>query len=175
MVGILGAALLGFVLTPFLEYGWHAWIGHARRDLPSRKDHLEHHRTAYAVRDPYEEIASNAPGVLGIAVLVALAGWAVVGVAVGAAFSVALVAGYAFSTIYHAQMHIRGPRTRYEEWMWRFHFHHHFGNPRVNFGLTNPIFDFVFGTAVVPDEVRVPRKLKPAWLDADRPGFKLLD
>jgi sterol desaturase/sphingolipid hydroxylase (fatty acid hydroxylase superfamily) len=48
--------------------------------------------------------------------------------------------------------------------MWRFHWHHHAVDARVNFGLTNPLLDFVFGTAVVPNEVELHTKLVPAWL-----------
>jgi sterol desaturase/sphingolipid hydroxylase (fatty acid hydroxylase superfamily) len=90
-----------------------------------------------------------------------------------ASVSFGLVAGYVFSTWYHARMHIRGPRGRYEEWMWRFHWHHHATDARVNFGLTNPLFDFVFRTAVVPNEVVVPERLCPNWLHEDRPGFRI--
>ncbi len=46
----------------------------------------------------------------------------------------------------HARMHKRGPKNRAEEWMWRFHWHHHAADARVNFGLTNPLLDFVLGT-----------------------------
>ncbi len=61
-------------------------------------------------------------------------------------------------------MHRRAPKGRYEEWMWRFHWHHHATDARVNFGLTNPLLDFALGTAVVPKEVELHPNLAPAWL-----------
>lgn len=48
--------------------------------------------------------------------------------------------------------------------MWRFHWHHHAADARVNFGLTNPLLDFALGTAVIPTEVELHPKLMPAWL-----------
>ena len=80
------------------------------------------------------------------------------------AFSAGLTAGLVAVNYYHARMHRRAPRTRYEEWMWRFHWHHHAADARVNFGLTNPLLDFALGTAVVPDSVELHPKLVPQWL-----------
>src|SRR5690606_35087736 len=77
-----------------------------------------------------------------------------------------LAAGYVAVNLYHAEMHHRAPRGRYEEWMWRFHWHHHAADARVNFGLTNPLLDFALGTAVAPDAVELHAKLAPAWLRA---------
>jgi sterol desaturase/sphingolipid hydroxylase (fatty acid hydroxylase superfamily) len=79
-------------------------------------------------------------------------------------FTVGLTAGFVAVNYYHARMHRRAPRNRYERWMWRFHWHHHAADARVNFGLTNPLLDFVLGTAVIPDEVVLHPKLVPAWL-----------
>jgi|GEM_PF-2761762 len=60
-------------------------------------------------------------------------------------------------------MHTRAPRTPWQQWFWRFHFHHHYGNPRVNFGLTSPLFDHVFRTIEVPEQVDFPDYALPAW------------
>ena len=44
------------------------------------------------------------------------------------------------------------------------HFHHHFGHPMSNHGVTHPLFDIVFRTLERPDKVRVPRRLAMVWL-----------
>lgn len=173
MLGYTAGAL---AVTPLFEYGWHTLTAHGRRPDPTRTTHLEHHRTAYTVVNPWQEMRENAPAV-GRALLGVTAG---LGLLLGArramAAAAGLAAGYAFSTVYHAQMHERGPRTAYERWMWRFHWHHHAADARVNFGLTNPVFDFVFGTAVVPDVVEVPARLAPEWLRKEgAPGIRVLD
>jgi sterol desaturase/sphingolipid hydroxylase (fatty acid hydroxylase superfamily) len=163
----------GFTLAPLLEYGWHAWIAHGKRDDPTRREHLEHHRAAYTVRDPWEEIGANTPRIAALALGVNAVLASVLGLRRTAPLTLGLVAGYAFSTLYHAQMHERAPRSPYEEWMWRFHWYHHATNARTNFGLTNPVFDFVFGTAFVPTEVVVSERLRPAWLTHEHPGFRI--
>jgi sterol desaturase/sphingolipid hydroxylase (fatty acid hydroxylase superfamily) len=96
-------------------------------------------------------------------------------VGAGAALPLAagLVLGYVGVTLSHARFHQRAPQGRWEEWMWRFHFHHHYGDARTNFGLTSPIFDFAFGTAVVPDEVAIPEGSLPAWWSGAHRGFKV--
>jgi sterol desaturase/sphingolipid hydroxylase (fatty acid hydroxylase superfamily) len=169
----VGYIALGSITALFFEYAWHAWIGHGHRGLVSRDSHLEHHRTAYVRAEPVEEMRRNI-GLIGkalaavSAVLVLLLGpfWAIPS-------TLGIVAAYVFTTFYHAHMHQRAPRTRYERWMWRFHFHHHYANPRKNFGLTSPLFDMLFGTAEVPDEVVVPAKVAPVWLTGECPGFRV--
>jgi sterol desaturase/sphingolipid hydroxylase (fatty acid hydroxylase superfamily) len=161
-------------VSPFLEYAWHSRVAHGKRPHVTRDSHLEHHRTAYDVLDPWVEMRENAGRVARTLVVVNGVLAPIIGLASSLAVSAGLVGGYIGSTLYHAQMHRRAPRTRYEAWMWRFHWHHHVADVHVNFGLTNPVFDFVFGTAVVPEQVEVPEKLAPAWLrelPAPRGGF----
>lgn len=164
---------LGLSLTPFLEYAWHAWIAHGSRPDATRTQHLEHHRTAHTVRDPWEEMRDNAARIAITLVSTGAVLVPIVGRRRSLSLTLGLAAGYALTTLYHAKMHERPPQGRYEEWMWRFHWHHHAVDARVNFGLTNPLFDFVFGTAVVPDEVTIPDRLVPVWLTHDRPGFRI--
>jgi len=52
----------------------------------------------------------------------------------------------------------------YGRWARRHHFYHHFHDPKVNHGVTSPIWDIVFGTYHKPDVIRVPEKLKMVWL-----------
>jgi sterol desaturase/sphingolipid hydroxylase (fatty acid hydroxylase superfamily) len=166
---------VGLAVTPLLEYAWHAWIAHGKRPDPTREAHLEHHRTACMVQDPWEEMRENAPliGRTLLGVNLALAPF--LGLSRTLPLSAGLVAGYAFTTLYHAEMHLRGPRSAYERWMWRFHWHHHASDARDNFGLTNPVFDFVFRTATVPETVEVPSRLAPEWLRdvGEVPGLRI--
>src|SRR5688572_4403386 len=105
----LGAFTAGLAVTPLLEYFWHQRVGHGRVDHKSGDGHRDHHKTAYTVRDPWEEMRENASlvgGALG-AITAVLA--PVIGARRSLPFSAGLAAGYVFSTWYHARMHIRGP------------------------------------------------------------------
>ncbi|MBA2544523.1 MAG: sterol desaturase family protein, partial [Deltaproteobacteria bacterium] len=140
------------------------WIAHGKRPDPTRSGHLEHHRLASQPVDVPAEVREHAhrfaKTLVGINLLLA----PVLGLRRTIPFSIGLSAGLVAVSYYHARMHRRAPRGRYEEWMWRFHWHHHAADARVNFGLTNPLLDFALGTAVAPREVTIHPNLMPAWL-----------
>jgi hypothetical protein len=60
--------------------------------------------------------------------------------------------------------HLKAPRSRYQHLVRRHHFHHHFGSPMRNHGVTTLFWDRVFGTLERPEQVRVPRRLALPWL-----------
>lgn len=154
----------GFVAAHVLESAWHRWIAHGKGEDPTRTGHLEHHRIASEPVDVMSELRLNAGRAARTLAIANLALAPFLGLRRTLPLSAGLVAGFVAVNYYHARMHRRAPRGRYEEWMWRFHWHHHAADARVNFGLTNPLLDFVLGTAVVPDEVELHPKLVPAWL-----------
>lgn len=161
----------GLALTPALDYVWHRWIAHGRGADPSRAAHLEHHRTAHEEGGPWAEIAENAPRVLGTSAVVALGLAPVIGPVASIPLAAGLATGYVAITLSHARMHQRAPRTPGEERFWRFHFHHHYADAKVNYGLTSTIFDRLLGTAHLPDEVALPASALPAWWRGEHAGF----
>jgi hypothetical protein len=42
----------------------------------------------------------------------------------------------------------------------KYHFHHHFGDPKMNHGVTTRFGDRVFGTFETPDIVYVPENIR---------------
>ncbi|MDQ3336049.1 MAG: sterol desaturase family protein [Myxococcota bacterium] len=160
----IGWASAGFAAAHVLESAWHRWIAHGKRPDPTRTQHHEHHRKASEPVDVWSELRDNAGRfgmtLLGINVVLA----PLLGLRRTVPLSIGLTAGLVAVNYYHARMHRRAPRGRYEEWMWRFHWHHHAADARVNFGLTNPLLDFALGTVVAPAGVVLHPKLVPAWL-----------
>jgi sterol desaturase/sphingolipid hydroxylase (fatty acid hydroxylase superfamily) len=142
------------------RFGMHALKG---RGLPSR-EHLTHHSEADSV---LEKWWLSWAGVVGA------------GVALGAnvhwVFGAGWVVGYGFYDLQHYRAHRHAPRTRYQRWLRRHHFHHHFGHPLVNHGVTWSLWDRVFGTWRDPGTIQVPRRLAMVWLLDDdgavRPDF----
>lgn len=168
----LGWFAAGLACTPALDYLWHRYGGHDKQvGHESYESHQEHHRTAGQCADPWGEMAQNAPLLAKTVAEINLALAPVMGLRRSLPLSAGLLTGYAIITLYHAQMHLRAPRTPYEEWMWKFHLHHHFKSAKSNYGLTSPLFDFLLGTAHVPDEVAIPESMKPEWLEEGRPGY----
>lgn len=158
----------GLVVSPALEYAWHAWIAHGTGKDPTRAAHLEHHRTAHTEGDPWAEIRENAPRIVGTAGAIALVLTPLLGPSRALGLAAGLGAGYVAITLSHNRMHERGPRSPFEDALWRAHFHHHYVDPKVNFGLTSLFFDRVFGTAVDPEQVVIRAERAPSWWARDR-------
>lgn len=166
--------LTGIALTPLVEYLWHRFGGHQKTiGHESFDSHQEHHKTAHYPADPWGEMEMNVPLLAKTLAQISLGLTPVLGMNRSVSLSTGLLAGYVGTTLYHAEMHLREPKGSYEEWMWRFHFHHHYKSAKTNFGLTNPLFDFVFGTAEVPEEVLIPEVMTPVWLKNDVAGIKI--
>jgi sterol desaturase/sphingolipid hydroxylase (fatty acid hydroxylase superfamily) len=152
------------IVVPWFAAGWFLWtLGeyvlhrfgmHALkgRGLASR-EHLRHHASRDSV---LEKWALSWTGIL-------LVG-AVLAATVHPALAIGWVAGYGFYDLQHYRAHRRAPRTRYQRWLRRHHFHHHFGHPMANHGVTWPLWDHVFGTWEAPGRIRVPRRLAMVWL-----------
>jgi sterol desaturase/sphingolipid hydroxylase (fatty acid hydroxylase superfamily) len=154
----------GAALWTLGEYVLHRFAMHeaAGRGTLSR-EHLEHHVAAAWTFDPIILLAW-----LGV-VLVAVLGWGpfgwfLGGPIAGASIALGWTAAYGHYEYQHAMSHLRGPENRYQRTVRRHHFHHHFGHPMANHGVTTRFWDRVFGTLEHPDLVRVPRRLAPVWL-----------
>ena len=161
---LLLVALAGACTWTLGEYLLHRFAMHELhgRGILSR-EHLEHHVRASWTWDPIMWLAWTGVVLTGL-------GWAVVAglltgaPAVGAAFGGGWILGYFFYEYVHAQSHLRGPTGRYSAFVRRHHFHHHFGHPMANHGVTTGVWDRVFGTYERPERVRVPRRLAMEWL-----------
>ena len=168
LITIVLALAVGAALWTLAEYLLHRFAMHALngRGIMSR-EHLEHHvGSGWSFSNTH--LLSWAGVILvGIGVWAPI-GWLVAGVP-GLALGAGWCLGYAGYEHQHAMAHLRGPRGRYSTWLRRHHFHHHFGHPRANHGVTTSVWDRVFGTHERPDRVRVPRRLAQPWmLDGDR-------
>jgi sterol desaturase/sphingolipid hydroxylase (fatty acid hydroxylase superfamily) len=149
-VALWGAA--GVVYWTFCEYALHRWLYHwtprqasLRRVVESF--HVYHHR------NPDDRAVWNAGPALVVLLtaVLALPPLALLG-ATGSALPRAAwvmfgaVAAYALYEVVHyechARVHTRGP-MRYLQ---AFHLRHHQRNWRRNFGVTNPFWDWLFGT-----------------------------
>jgi sterol desaturase/sphingolipid hydroxylase (fatty acid hydroxylase superfamily) len=148
----LGAA--GWLAWTLGEYVMHRFAMHAMkgRGLASR-EHLTHHSDRDSILEKWP-----------IAWAGVLAAGYGLGSAVHPAFGVGWVVGYGFYDWQHYWAHKRAPRNRYERLVRRHHFHHHFGHPLANHGVTWPVWDKVFGTYEEVGVIRVPRRLAMVWL-----------
>jgi len=161
---IVAAFAIGTVLWTFAEYLLHRFAMHHLhgRGIMSR-EHLEHHvHSSWSFSVTH--LLSWAGMLLVGAVLWLPLGWWMGGPDAGISLGVGWAVGYFFYEYQHMAAHLRGPKGRYGTWLRRHHFHHHFGHPMANHGVTIPLWDHVFGTHERPGKVRVPRRMALPWL-----------
>lgn len=167
LAGALALFALGFPLWSLAEYLMHRFVMHEAkgRGLASR-EHLTHHAERDSILESWY-FAWTGVVVVGAAIgfgVAHLLGAGTAGWALGAGW----VAAYGVYDWIHWRAHRRPIANRYERFVRRHHFHHHFGHPMANHGVTTAVWDRAFGTLQEPEQVRVPRRLALPWLvDAD--------
>lgn len=161
---ILVALTAGAALWTLAEYVLHRFAMHQLhgRGIMSR-EHLEHHVHSSWSFSHTHLLSWAGMLLVGYGAWMPLVWWAV-GPAAGIAVATGWAAGYFFYEHQHAMAHLRAPARRYDRWLRRHHFHHHFGHPMSNHGVTTLVWDKVFGTFEEPEQVRVPRRLVLPWL-----------
>jgi sterol desaturase/sphingolipid hydroxylase (fatty acid hydroxylase superfamily) len=167
------ATLAGVSLWSIAEYLLHRFLGHDRRSMPNPfgDEHTRHHSEGDYFAPSWKKALVTLVAVPAIGALAAL----VVGAVLGLVFSLSFVAMYVTYEWLHRRMHTHRGIGAYGRFVRRHHFHHHFGDPRTNHGVTSPIWDLVFGTYASPGRIRVPAKLKMRWLVDDATGDVLSD
>ena len=162
------AFVAGALLWTLGEYLLHRFAMHHLhgKGIMSR-EHLEHH-----VRSTWTFSKIHLLSWAGMLLVGAIAWapllWWLAGPAAGIAVAAGWAVGYFFYEYQHAVAHLRPPAGSYTRWVRVHHFHHHFGHPMANHGVSVPWWDRVFGTYEHPDRVRVPRRLALPWLVDDR-------
>jgi sterol desaturase/sphingolipid hydroxylase (fatty acid hydroxylase superfamily) len=158
----------GALLWTLAEYLLHRFAMHhlGGKGIMSR-EHLEHHVHSSWYFSHTHLMSWAGMLTVGAVVWLPLA-WLAAGPVVGVAVAVGWAFGYFFYEFQHAMAHLRAPAGRYSRWVRRHHFHHHFGHPMANHGVTLAFWDHVFGTFEVPERVRVPRRLALPWMVDER-------
>ncbi|MCU1499924.1 MAG: Fatty acid hydroxylase-like protein [Acidimicrobiales bacterium] len=173
-ISVASGFVVGFFLWGFAEYVLHRFAMHELkgRGMMSR-EHLEHHVAAKWSFSSVHLLSWAGMLLVGILLWMPL-GWAAISSVFGVSVAVGWSAGYFTYEYNHAAAHLRGPSGRYTRWLRKHHFHHHFGHPMKNHGVSWPLWDIVFRTIERPVHVRVPRRLAPVWM-VDAEGDLLPD
>lgn len=157
----IATAVLGAFTWTLLEYAIHRGLGHGKRKKnPFAVEHIRHHIEGNYFAATWKKVV--------IASLVGLVACvpaiAVGGTMHGIAFVAGLIAFYGLYELCHRLEHTHAGWSPYGRWARKHHFRHHFVDARTNFGVTTPLWDLVFGTYRKAERIKVPRKLRPAWL-----------
>lgn len=135
---LIGAALAAWTL---IEYLLHRYVLHFG-GRPVR-EHGRHHA------EPRDPVYVAAPLYLSIPIFVLLLGGCALAfgsVAVGGMWGVGIVLGYLAYEEVHYRTHHRPATNRLERFLKRYHMIHHFQDTDHYFGVTSPLWDWVFRT-----------------------------
>lgn len=160
------ALVSGLMASTLAEYVHHRHAGHRVRGV-LRRLHLEHHHDPrQRGRTLLGKLLRRAPLLVAAGVPVGLAAVSLTGVVFGLTFTAGLLFGTLVSECLHHAIHRRAPRNRWEAWLWRHHYYHHYGDAAANFGFTTPLWDWLFGTLHPVREVFVPWSQLPPGSEA---------
>lgn len=155
------APLAGVMTWSIAEYLIHRFVGHdAKSQTAFAKEHRGHHADTRYFAPTIKKVEA-AVVVGGALTLIASA---VVGWSLGAAYAAGFVAFYAFYEVLHRRIHTHAPIGAYGRWARRHHLYHHYQSPRLNHGVTSPVWDWVFRTWARPEVVRIPASQSVVWL-----------
>ena len=140
---------IGLLLWSLIEYGLHRFVFHWTPEHPTLRGvmaefHLVHHARP---RDPTRILARPqttlplSATILGIIYAITASPVATVGVTVG------VWAGFLYYEWVHYRVHISSSVLGLDAHRRR-HFSHHFVDDTASFGVTSPLWDFVFWTYV---------------------------
>jgi dihydroceramide fatty acyl 2-hydroxylase len=141
----LAAGLLSWGL---FEYSIHRWVLHRvppreGAGLPGNRTHLAHHADPNALDRLNVQLSESLP----VCAVYFAAAWALTGDLRSAAFAYdGLMLGYFFYEYLDYQAHHGAARGAVVRYFRRYHLLHHHYDARVRFGVTSPLFDYLFGT-----------------------------
>ena len=139
---------LGLLSWGLFEYAVHRWVLHRsprRRgfNLPGNLTHLRHHANPRSMERLSVQLSEGIP----VCVSYCLLTWAITQSWQSMTYLfTGLIAGYLFYEYLDYQAHHGNSRVRLIRYFRKYHSQHHHYDATVRFGVTSPLFDYLFGT-----------------------------
>lgn len=139
--------LSGLFIWSFLEYAIHRWIMHRDWEHPlsnrTTRWHLAHHHHPEDVIHLQWPIRFTMIGYIGLY----LAAYLITGNKILAGICIAgACTGYLLFEYIHHMVHFATPTSKFARARRRYHLIHHYAEPERAFGVTSPVWDFIFRT-----------------------------
>lgn len=138
----------GLLTWGLYEYATHRWVLHREPkaegfNLPGNLTHLRHHADPNSLQRLNVQLNESIP----VCVVYYLLAWAITGSWQAAThLFTGLIAGYFFYEYLDFQAHHGTSRGRLTRYFRKYHLQHHHYDATVRFGVTSPLFDYLFGT-----------------------------
>ena len=143
-----GLFVAGLLTWGLYEYAVHRWVLHREPkaegfNLPGNLTHLRHHADPNSLQRLNVQLSESLP----VCVAYVLGAWALAGSWQAAThLFTGLIAGYFFYEYLDFQAHHGTSRGRLTRYFRKYHLQHHHFDATVRFGVTSPLFDYIFGT-----------------------------
>jgi sterol desaturase/sphingolipid hydroxylase (fatty acid hydroxylase superfamily) len=150
-VPAMAAAFVGGVFTWTLaEYVLHRWVFHWTNDTPwGRRIHFLLHGVHHDFPNDRDRLVMPLPTSIPLAVIFYSLFYFTMGRTVGEPFFAGFVLGYLFYDGTHYFVHHFSPTSRWGKFLRRHHLTHHFADHDGGFGVSSPLWDYVFRTLPV--------------------------
>ncbi len=138
----------GLLTWGLYEYATHRWVLHREPkaegfNLPGNLTHLRHHADPNSLQRLNVQLSESIP----VCVVYVLLAWALTGSWQAAThLFTGLIAGYFFYEYLDFQAHHGTSRGRLTRYFRKYHLQHHHYDATVRYGVTSPLFDYLFGT-----------------------------
>ena len=153
--------VVGALSWTLCEYLLHRFIGHSKK---SQRGFAQEHRAHHSAGDYFMPLLKKLRVSLQVLAPLTLVSIYLLGSAAGSGFALGFTVFFLIYEIVHKRAHTHPPQNSYGRWLRRHHFFHHFSAPRKNFGVTTPLWDWVFRTYTPAGLIRLPAKKAMVWL-----------
>ena len=163
------AALLasGFLSWGLIEYTVHRFVLHSKQSfwgarLPGNLTHLRHHARPQELDRLHVALRESIP----VSLAYCLLAWLLLGSWQSMVWAyTGMMMGYFLYECLDLLAHHGAPRSRLLRYFCRYHLQHHYHDARARYGVTTPLFDYLFGTFHLEKKAPGRRKAEGARLD----------
>jgi sterol desaturase/sphingolipid hydroxylase (fatty acid hydroxylase superfamily) len=143
---VVGLCALGLLIWTLVEYTMHRWVFHYQ---PTSRLGKQFHFLLHGVHHDYPKDATRLvmPPVVSIPLALFFCGCFFLGFGrlAPAAFAGFLV-GYLFYDMVHYATHHFSMKRGVWLWLKKYHMRHHYDDDHSGYGVSSPLWDYVFGT-----------------------------
>jgi dihydroceramide fatty acyl 2-hydroxylase len=151
----VGMFFLGILAWSIAEYVLHRWVFHWTNETAwGKRVHFLLHGVHHDFPSDKDRLVMPLPTSVPLAIIFYALFTLTLGRTIGEPFFAGFAIGYLFYDGTHYYVHHFVPTTRWGKFLRRHHMTHHFADHDGGFGVSSPLWDYVFRT--------LPAKKKPA-------------
>lgn len=150
---IIGLFLAGTLVFTFMEYAVHRWVYHPPHDASDKYKEATYNMHGFHHDYPKDKKRLAMPPVLAVLIsTVLLFFFEMVLAQYAFAYLAGFVVGYAMYLVVHYTVHMYPPPKNALKVLWVNHSIHHYSENEILFGVSQPLWDHVFGTVPKTDK-----------------------